>query len=162
MVSTLFTADSRCPVDSTWLLSGYGRTIGASSTLDYGARRRPFTGGRSLLSTLKIGRGRRMIRWHQPSPYGIGRRTTRNEASICLTPGRSRRVSFERGYRLKKKLVSSWEELSEKHRRALIKDLIEDWPTRSQEDKEFVMLHDPDRVKAAGLWPDQGAEEPKK
>jgi len=36
---------------------------------------------------------------------------------------------------------------------ALIEELLDDWPTRTQEDKEHIMFHDPDRVKAAGLWP---------
>lgn len=56
---------------------------------------------------------------------------------------------------LEKIPVKAWNSLSENYRLALIDELLEDWPEMSQEDREHIMFHDPERVKAAGLWPEE-------
>lgn len=38
-------------------------------------------------------------------------------------------------------------------RRIFAAQLLDDWPTMSQEEREFVMEHAPHRVRDAGLWP---------
>jgi len=52
--------------------------------------------------------------------------------------------------------LKPWDQLAERLRTSLIKGLVRDWPTMSRRDKEYIMFQDPERVKAAGLWPEGG------
>ena|GEM_PF-2431628 len=52
--------------------------------------------------------------------------------------------------------AKSWDQLPEHLQAIFVKGLIEDWPTMSRMDREYVMFQDPEAVKAAGLWPEGG------
>jgi len=49
--------------------------------------------------------------------------------------------------------LKDWHVLPDWYRRALVAELLEDWPAKNQEEKDLLIENDPDRVKAAGLWP---------
>lgn len=59
---------------------------------------------------------------------------------------------------MKKIPLRPWDSLPENYRLVLVEQLIDEWPTMDRADREHVMFHNPARVKAAGLWPEDDSK----